>query len=188
MAVKRGRGDDSGEYVPADESSESSSEESQEAVQVAFVAARFVGHLQQWLNGNVARVRAAYDSGSGWEVWLHVELYTHISPLVAANDIVREPTGNYPGKGSGLRGDFLFQGMTVEIKAQTRRQSAATFVAGIKVDLNKIETLKGGAPGLVIGICMTQEAYDLMNMPVGQRGSASAGGTAVWYVHEDSSG
>lgn len=114
--------------------------------------AAFVKHLTGWLRGNADRVRLAYESHSGWEVWLHVELFLYIRAQAPQVDITRE-TGGYTGD---LRPDFFFEGVTVEIKTEGEKQTGEAFAKAVYRDMGKVESQSGHA--LVVGVCCTDAA------------------------------
>jgi hypothetical protein len=161
---------------PSDQSSSSSSDEEARIIQSAE---RFIGYFRGYLGANVVRVDAAYDSGSGWEQWLHVELFTYIRQQDTHADITREPNA-YPGRDAGLRADFLFEGTTVEIKAETERQTAQQFANGVGRDAAKVERLDEGT-ALVVGVCLTGQSRDELQRVVDLMGQVSAGGQTIHY-------
>jgi hypothetical protein len=182
--VKRKRESDSESSSESDSGSEygeqsSESSSSEEEAQLAAAAEAFVGHLRGYLAANAQRVDAAYHSGSGWEQWLHVELFRYITQPDPHADIQREPHA-YPGDGAGLRADFLFQGATVEIKAETESETAAHFANGVGRDAAKVEGLDDGS-ALVLGVCLTQQSYDELRRVVDLTGQVVAAGGTVFY-------
>ena len=117
-------------------------------------AEAFVKYVAGWLRANADRVRLAYDSGSGWEVWLHVELFLYVKEQNPTANITRE-TGGYKG---ALRPDYFFEGVTIEIKTEGENQTGKAFANGVWKDMGKVEELTGGDYALVIGVCCTDTA------------------------------
>ncbi len=141
-------------------------------------AEAFVRHLSGWLRANADRVRLAYESGSGWEVWLHVELFLYIKEQSPAADISRE-TGGYK---EGLRADYFFEGVTVEIKTEGENQTGKAFANGVWKDMGKVESLSSGDYALVIGVCCTDAARDeLQDLTTSQLPPFTKNGQTVYY-------
>ncbi len=117
----------------------------------------FLDLLGGFLGGNVARVQAARATGSGWEIWLQVELCVFVRE-VTQGDIVRETA--YLGNTAG-RADFVLNSrqpsggnarMVVEIKTNLLSEDAFTFVKRVGEDFEKQLDAPRGTLTLVVGV------------------------------------
>ena len=170
-------------YVASDsQSSQDSQSSSQSSSQAAWQDSwdKFHGYLRAWLGNNAARVDGAYDSGSGWEGWLQVELLLHVKQQPDAGDIEREPHV-YPGSHALDRADFVFEGVTIEIKAETEQESPGHFATRVNDDTSKLENLHDDEPAVAIGVCLTRESYAALEGVVENRGQITNGGVTVYY-------
>jgi hypothetical protein len=155
--------DYSEDYSPGNSQSDDSSQSSSQASPAELAITTFLGYLRGFLGANANRVNAAYDSGAGWEIWLHVELYQYIvAQRGNDNGIVREPNA-YPHQGR-LRADFTIAWgcppIPIEIKCETERESAAAFGGRVNSDLTKVESLN--SPALVVAVALTVDSRDQM--------------------------
>jgi hypothetical protein len=171
---------DSPDYVPSPDEEPDDPTPQEESID------RFTNYLGAFLAANAVRVRNAYDSHRGWEAWLHVELFLYIMGQDPAADIEREPHA-YPGAGAQLRADYLFEGITVEIKAEREAQSAATFATGVATDAGKLEQLDEGEYAIVIGVCISPGAHVALAGAVEVVMTAQGGGQMVYYGYTSSS-
>jgi hypothetical protein len=142
----------------------------------------FVRLVNGYLVANADRVRMAYDSGSGWEIWLHVELFMYIRQQLPNANIRREARV-YPTYGP--RADFNFEGVTVEVKTEGETQKGETFANGVFEDMGKIEEQDNYA--LVIGICCTRAAaQQLGDLTTAQLPPITLNGQTVYFGWEAS--
>jgi hypothetical protein len=139
--------------------------------------ASFVRLVNGYLAANADRVRMAYDSGSGWEIWLHVELFVYVKQQLPGANIKREARV-YPR--NGPRADFNFEGVTVEVKTEGEAQTGASFADGVYKDMGKIEEQDNYA--LVIGICCTPAAArQLGDLTTAQLPAIVVNGQTVYF-------
>jgi hypothetical protein len=137
-------------------SSSSSSEEEDDTGPPAVISqTAFLAQMRQYLKANCDNVEAARATGSGWEIWLQVELCMYMRRTMSA-DIVRE--ADYQAK-TTLRCDFLLNSkqpdgksrMLVEIKTNTAREDVNAFVLRVADDFEKQLEATGTAT-LVVGV------------------------------------
>jgi len=130
------------DYSPS-QSSQSSQSDHESPHEI--VIGRFIRYVSQFLTARADDVEAAYDSNAGWEVWLHVELHRFVT---AKNDLTiqREPASYADNR--RLRADFAIDrpgggaSVPVEIKCETRRESATVFKNRSNADSNKVVGIK----------------------------------------------
>lgn len=159
------------------ESSESSSESSEEGL-TAVSQATFKQILEAWLAANHDRVDEAYESGSGWEGWLHVELYLAIKSRYPNADIRREPHG-YGSR--SLRADLVLNAnvedartCVIEIKTELKSEDGLAFWRRVGSDVVKGATLskeliRQGATALAVAIFLSKEAWAASKGEIGEK-------------------
>lgn len=155
-------GSDGGDGDDGSDGSDSSGEDGESAAHVCIQ--KFLQYVRQYLTANGAAVHEAYDSGAGWEIWLHVELLRFIK-AAGETAIVREPD-SYQGR---LRADFAVgwglppkaARIPIEIKCETLRESAQTFSNRVNKDMAKVEQLDTAA--LVLAISISTDAKPLVH-------------------------
>ncbi|MDT0310435.1 hypothetical protein RM780_26310 [Streptomyces sp. DSM 44917] len=129
---------------------------------------RFVRGASAWARANDARVRAAYASDGGWEVWLEVELYLWLSEHDPDLGLARQ--NPYPGQAKrAQRGDLLIgDAITVELKAETARETGEAFAARVASDQGKVDAGQDERPALVVAFACTEEgSAELRTLIVG---------------------
>lgn len=164
------------ERMSDDESSSSSSSSSSQSLNPVKIP-DFKHLLETWLAVNHDRVDCAYESGKGWEIWLHVELYLAVKAHDPNADIERER----PGYGtSSLRADLVLNSnvdaqptCVIEIKTELKNEAGNVFWQRVGKDVDKgmdisSKLKKQGATPLAVAILISKGAWEASASEVGE--------------------
>lgn len=144
---------------------------------MAPAVADFIQVLKEWLDSNQVRVAGAYNSGGGWELWLHVELYLAMKARYPRADVVREARG-YDTK--SLRADLVLnsrcQGATacvVEIKTELMSELYTAFWKRVGLDADKGEKVRSQlgkrVVPLTVAIALKPNTWQAVRNEVGEK-------------------
>jgi len=133
--------------------------------------------LVDWLTANQGRVAGAYNSGGGWELWLHVELYLAVKTKYPNADIVREASSY---KTKSLRADLVLnsrcQGAAmciIEIKTELMSELYTAFWKRVGLDVDKGEEVKQSVGktvvALAVAITLKPETWQAVRNEVGEK-------------------
>ena len=99
----------------------------------------FVQQAKAWAEANDERIRIAYGSDGGWELWLEVELFVWLRQRVPTLAVSRQAHG-YAAGTSAQRADLLLDGRVVaELKAETSVEAAKAFADRVERDRAKVD-------------------------------------------------
>ncbi|UCM87135.1 hypothetical protein [Streptomyces marincola] len=97
----------------------------------------FVRQAKDWAEANAERIGIAYESAGGWELWLEVELYVWLRQRVPSLAVSRQSHGYAEG---AQRADLLLgDRVVVELKAETREETARAFADRVEKDRAKVD-------------------------------------------------
>lgn len=154
---------------------------------MAPAVADFIQVLKEWLDSNQVRVAGAYNSGGGWELWLHVELYLAMKARYPRADVVREAR-DYDTK--SLRADLVLnsrcQGATacvVEIKTELMSELYTTVAIALKPNTWRAVRSEVGEKHLIgnVGLYYSHGVTTTTRTDVvGQPGPSNAPGGGCW--------
>jgi len=132
--------------------------------------------LETWLATNHDRVDGAYESGKGWEIWLHVELHLAVKAHDSKADIERE----LPGYGTpSMRADLALNSnvdtvptCVIEIKTELKSEAGNVFWQRVGKDVDKgmdisSKLKKKNATPLAVAILLSKGAWDASASEVG---------------------
>jgi hypothetical protein len=151
-------GDETGTYRPDSESEDDETADSQSTTALDGYVRQFIASAVTWANANADRIRTAYRSAGGWEVWLEVELYLQL--VADGATVSRQPP--YAIDRSGGRADlYMGDSVLVEMKVETHDETVNSFVGRVVRDRKKVEKA-GARPATVVAIVFDDNTADAM--------------------------
>lgn len=148
------RGQPTGTYSPSGSSDESDSSQGTTADLASY--GRFIRVVVTWARANQDRVDAICDTPGGWESWLEVELY--LALRAAGVEVTRQPPFTVDTTGGSRADLYVDNRFLIEMKVETGREKASSFVRRLVTDLNKVDSRAGDRPAAVVGFSWSEQS------------------------------